>query len=254
MSFDNNRLIDRYTHIKNKTLFANNQLLQNNPISNRNIQQIKDLQKVKQLEKLNEFEYSVNQNKIKELIINPIKIERSIKEKQDFEKKIIEIEKNYRDSSGKDIGPEIKKYWKDRSNEPYKNIMKNEDYTKKFVSVNDLIVHRVTNRDKVGVEEGFKELQTNIEKHDNELKIIYSTNNKIDHKKKFEYKHVYKYRIKYDPKDHNKLKQDKMQYYKEQQKKEEDGKIKLDSILETLLNDGIFNKNELSNIDISHKI
>jgi hypothetical protein len=154
--------------------------------------------------------------------------------------------------SGKNYGSEIKKYWSKRTNQPYKNIMKNEDYTKKFKNTNDLIVHRVTDKDKEGVEEEFVDLQHKLEKHDDQLKVIYSTSKQNEHKKKFEYNHVYKYRVKHNAKDHSNLKEDKIAYYKKQQKKEEVGKKKLDILLDTLVSDGIFDKDELSGLSFGN--
>ena len=141
-----------------------------------------------------------------------------------------------------------------RTNQPYKNIIKNEDVTKKnFKSKDDLIVHKVTIKDKEGVDDSYNKFKQNLETHNDELQTIYSTDKRNEHKKKFEYNHVYKYRIQYDPKDHDKLKQDRIKYYKDRQKKEEEGKRTVDNILETLINDGIFDKSELSSVSLDIK-
>jgi hypothetical protein len=259
----NNRLINGYQNFnQNNIPYQNNMLLQNNPMFVNNIQQmqmlqmqqmqkIKEMQQIRQIEKINEIETKMDKEKIKESIIRPIKIEKSKDEKRKLEHKWKDAEKNYLDNSGKEYGPEIKQYWKNRTNQPYKNILKNENYSKNFKSKDDLIVHKVTNKDKEGVEEGYVNLQNKIETHDKELKVIYSTNNKNEHKKKFDYNHVYKYRVQYDPKSHDKLKDDKIKYYKELQKKEEEGKQKMDAILETLVSDGIFDKDEINSININ---
>ena len=274
--FDNNKLLSGYQNFQqNNVPFQNNVLLQNNPMFTGNMQyansmqmqqmyqmqqmqqmqmqKLKELQQIKHIEKMNEIETTMDKEKIKESVIKPIRIERTRKDKQELENKWKDVEKNYTDKSGKDFGPEIKQYWKMRTNEPYKNILKKEDYSKKIATKDDLIVHRVTDKDKEGVQEDFSKMDNNREKHNNELKVIYSTNHKNEHKKKFEYNHVYKYRIQYDPGDHDKLKQDKIKYYKQQQKKEEDGKQKIDSILD-LISDGIFDKDELSSINITKNI
>ena len=205
---------------------------------------------MKQIEKLNEVELKMDKDKIRESVIKPIKIEKNKQDKIELEKKWKESENNYHDKTGKDFGPEVRKYWEKRTNQPYKNIMKNEDYTKKISSDKDLIVHRVTNKDKEGVEEACIDLQQKLEKHDDELKVIYSTSKKNEHKKKFEYNHVYKYRVQHDAKDHDDLKDDRIKYYKAQQKKEESGKKKLDVLLDTLVSDGIFDKSELSGLSL----
>ena len=69
----------------------------------------------------------------------------------------------------------------------------------------------------------------------------------MQHKKNFDYNQVYKYRLKHDPKNHESLKKDKIKYYKEQQKKQEEGKKKLD-LLESLIDDGIFEKDDVESI------
>lgn len=276
--FDNKLLYGYQNFQQNNIPFQNNVLLQNNPMFTGNMQyansmqmqqmkqmqqmqqiqqmqmqKIKELQQIKQIEKMNEMETTMDKEKIKESVIKPIKIERTKKDRQELEGKWKDAEEKYIDKSGKDFGPEIKKYWKTRTNEPYKNILKNENYSKNFKSKDDLIVHRVTVKDREGVVDDYDKMDSNREKHNNELKVIYSTDHKNEHKKKFEYNHVYKYRVQFDPKDHDKLKHDKIKYYKAQQKKEEEGKQQRDSILETLVTDGIFNEDELNSLNLSKK-
>lgn len=270
--FGNNRLLNRYNNglNRNDISFQNNMLLQNNPIfmnmdrtqqfqqmqmlQSLQTQQAKEMQQVKHINKMNELNNKYDKEKIRESVIKPIRIEKNKKDRFELDNKWKEAEKNYRDNTGKNYGNEIQEYWKKRTNQPYKNIIKNEDVSKKnFKSKDDLIVHRVTKKDKEGVDESYNKLQQNLEKHDDELQTIYSTDKRNEHKKKFEYNHVYKYRIQYDPKDHDKLKQDRIKYYKDRQKKEEEGKRTIDNILETLINDGIFDKNELSIVSLDIK-
>ena len=68
---------------------------------------------------------------------------------------------------------------------------------------------------------------------------------KLEHKKKFDYNHVYKHRMRYNPSDHNKLKKDKIEHYKQEQQEQE--KNNSNSILQDLINNGI-----LSNSDMRH--
>ena len=42
----------------------------------------------------------------------------------------------------------IKDMWAKRTNQPYKNILKNQDYSKKFEKKEDLIVHKIPNNNK----------------------------------------------------------------------------------------------------------
>jgi len=259
-NLQNNKLLYEYQNSQQNNIpFQNNMLLQNNQLFTNNIQynsaqlqqmqKLKEMQQIKQLEKLNELELTIDKDKIRESVIRPEKLNE--KNVRDLETKWKDIESKYIDKTTKDYGPEIKKYWENRTNEPYKNILKNENYSRAFKTKADLVVHCVTTKDKEGVDDEFNKMDKNREKHNNELKMIYSTDQENEHKRKFEYNHVYKYRVKHDPKDHTKLKQDKIKYYKERQKKEEDGKKKIDLIMETLVNDGIFNQDELESINIS---
>lgn len=271
---NNNKLLHEYQNFnQNIGSSINNQLLQNNPVFANNMQyanstqllqmqrmqqmQQVQMQKLKESQQMKQYEKNNNQptlEKIRESVIKPLKLnEKSKKDRQELEGKWKMAENNYMDKTGKNFGPEIQKYWKARTNEPYKNILKNESYSKNFKSKDDLVVHRVTVKDKEGVDDEFKKMDNNRERHDGELKVIYSTNHKSEHKKKFEYNHVYKYRVQYDPKSHGELKQDKIKYYKELQKKEEDKKQIRDSILECLITDGIFSQDELNSIDLCKK-
>ena len=262
----NNRLLQNFN--QNINTF-NNQLLRNNPIFNNmqhaNQTQLMQMQKMQQMQmqkikelqqiKINEMENRGNKHyneKIKESVIQPSKLNEKLN-KTELESKWKLAEESYIDKSGKNYGPEIQKYWKARTNEPYKNILKKEDYSKNIKSRDDLVVHRVTLKDKEGVNNEFEQMDTKREKHDGELKIIYSSNHKNEHKKKFEYNHVYKYRVQYDPKSHGDLKQDKIRYYKEQQKKEESNKQMKDSILDCLDPDNVFTQDELNSINISKR-
>lgn len=275
----NNQLLKAYQNYQNhqhsNVPFQNNTLLQNNPIFQNNMmqnnsaqvqqmkmmqmaysQKLQDVQKVKQIEKLNELESKLDKEKIRDCVIKPIKVENDNRE---VRAKLKEME-----ASGiyvPDKDNILRKYWDSRTNQPYKNIIKDDNYVNKFLNKpapktvedrkqleKDLIVHKVTNADKEGVETEYRQLEGKLEKHNDELKVIYSTTQEAEHKKKFEYNHIYKYRVKYDPSDHNKMKNDRMSYYKKQQKNEENQKDQVDNIIESLINEGIFNEKELTEI------
>lgn len=247
-------LLHNYQNHRNNNIpFQNNALLANNPMFNSNMnysdssqrqhmQRLKEEQQLKQLEKLNALENKFGKEKIRESVIKPMKIESNNKD----------VAVKY-SKSDKDYEEKRKQYWEKRTNQPYKNIIKDEQHINKFlnkknIDQKELIVHRVTNADKEGVDNEFETLQGKLETHNNELKVIYSTSHELEHKKKFEYNNKYKYRIKYDPSDHNKLKKDKISYYKREQRKMEDDKEKTDAIIEDLVNKGIFDKEELEDI------
>lgn len=180
-----------------------------------------------------------NINDVKNILIKPLSIDKVNPE--EIKRKHFEAEREFT--------PTLTEYWTKRHNQPYKNILKNEDYKKNFKQKEDLIVHKVTQKDKEGVEEDLDKLIKTKEEHDGELKVIYSSSAELSNKKKFEYENKSKYRIKYDPKNNIELKEDNLEYYKEEQQKLEQDKQKYDDILETLLSQGIINeedKNEIS--------
>jgi hypothetical protein len=251
----NNRLLNNYrtTQIPNNN--TNNQLLNNNQYNNPvQLQQLRELQQFKQIEKENEFDILANKDKIRESVIRPIKIKLTKQDKIDFDNKLADIKDKYMDKTGKNYGSEIQKYWQNRTNEPYKNILKNENHAREFKTKEDLVVHRVTLKDKEGIDDEFKQMNNNLEKHNNELKVIYSTEQRNEHKKKFEYNHVYKYRVQHNTKDHDKLKKDKVKYYKERQKQEETDKQSKDQLFQSLIGNGIFDEEELSGIKLNDEV
>lgn len=230
-----------------------NQLLNSIPVqadyNSIQMQQLRQTHQLKQFEMLNNLENIFDKDKIRESVIRPESRDSKI-EKNELVQKWKTQEEMYFDKDKKDYGPEIKKCWERRTNEPYKNILKKENYSREFKTRDDLVVHRITNKDKEGVNDEFKKLDENREKHNKELKVIYSTDHENEHKKKFEYNHVYKYRVQYNPNDHEKLKKDKIKYYKERQRKEEEGKKQMDDIAKLLMDDGIFNQDELNSVNL----
>ena len=269
-----NQLLWKYQNSQQNVPFQNNSLLQQNPMFRDNMnynnsqqlqmmqmmqvkqmQRIKELQKIKQIERLNELENSLDKEKIRESVIKPLKIEKknnmddiikNAKEKWGFDISKKKSNKNpYNDINDQfqnKLETQKNTLQKQRTNLPYKNIIKNikkndqhyEKHYKKFVdkplkgkvgtkeikkAQKQLLVHKVTDADKEGVEEEFDDLKQNLETHDDELKVIYSTSKEVEHKKKFEYNHKSKYRIKYNPDDHEDMKKDKINILKREQKK-----------------------------------
>lgn len=206
----------------------NNLLLNNNNKTiNPNIQKIKDMQKIKEYEKINQIE--ITKDNIKDLILKPIKL---TKNNQDYSNILKTKQQEYKN---------VENYWKGRTNQPYKNILKDEDYSKTIKDEKDLIVHRVTANDKLGVKEKYNEIKKNIENHNKELGVIYSTSEEAQHKKKFEYAHRYRDKKKYNPSSFNDMKKAKV----EEVEAEKVISIDKDNILSQLVSNGIFNEDEL---------
>lgn len=259
----NNRLLNEYNQYNYHSGQFSNKLLQQNPnfinqqnnqqmqhIQQMQMQKMREQQQIRQIEKINELESTMGKDykeKIKEAVIQPVKIDKSATKKE-LETKWKQAEQNYfttTKDNKKQYGPEIQKYWQSRTNESYKTIIKDKIPPKQIKDDKDLIVHKVTKKDKEGVDNDFQKMNVVRKKHNSELDVVYAKDKETEHKKKFDYTHVYKYRIQYDPKSHGELKQDKVKYYKEQQKQEEEKKQLKDSILECLVNDSIFSPDEL---------
>ncbi len=224
-------------------LLQNNKLLMNNGQANG----LQNMQ-AQQMYQIKQSQSSADRDKIKEIIIKPIKLEKV--NTALFNKTLKEKEDEYK--------PKLTEWWEKKTNVPYKGILKNENNNLKIKDGNDLIIHRVTNKDKdfQEIENKIDEINKQIKTHDGELKIIYSSTKESEHKKKFNYTHVYQYRKpclneedEEGVNDFDKIKKDRINYYKEQQKQQEKQKVKLDSVLEKLVNDGIFSADELNGFD-----
>lgn len=259
-SFGNNNLLNSYQNFqKNNMPFKNNSLLHNNPqfqntINNtsrnnmvtlqNHMMQLKKAQELKRLERLNDINKVFDPKLIHESVIQPIKIEKG--NSQEIVKMYEEMQISFE--------PTKEEFWKSRTNQPYKNVLSNvlkqEDYKRDLKNdPKNLIVYKTTDADKIGLMGEFGELMNLLEKHNNELKIIYSASKETEYKEKFAYDNKYKFRIKYDPKDFKGLKQDKINYYKKEQGKLEKNKKKVDDILESLLSKGILSEDERKELE-----
>ena len=173
-------------------------------IQKEKMQQVKDLQSIRKIEKIN----NLDKNKIKECVINPIKVKVDNSEINEKWEKFKKLDSYNADQKKNNI---VKELWDKRNNQPYKNIIKDEKHIEKFIKMTkpkssskkdiellekEFIVHKVTNADKEGVDEELNELTNKIVKHDQELCNIYSVSKEAEYKKKFEYNKQYRERIK----------------------------------------------------------
>ncbi len=184
--------------------------------------------RMEQMKKINNVsDLGLSKEQIIDYIICPLRAEKSNRD---------EIEKYVNDEELSLTQKFLEEtWWKQRTNIPYKNILKHENWNKTIKSQNDLVVHKITSIDKIGLIEEYDKLVEMLEKHNNELKLIYSTSKETDHKKQFEYINKYKYRMAYDPKNSSDLKE----YYKNEQKKIEKEHKRIDEIISRLTNDNM---------------
>lgn len=224
-----NRLIQNF-NAQTSNLHLNNQLLDNNKQSliDPNFHQKMMLARMEQMKKVNNVsDLGLSKEQIIDYIICPFRVEKSNKD---------ELEKYVKDEETSLSHKFLEEtWWKQRTNLPYKNILKYENLNKPIKSSNDLIVHKITSIDKLGLIEEYDKLVEMLEKHNNELKLIYSTSKETEHVKQFEYINKYKYRMAYNPKDSSDLRE----YYKNEQKKIEKEQKRIDDIISRLTDENI---------------
>ncbi len=281
MNFNNNNLLNQtyMNNMQNLNMFNRGQMNNLNQLQMMNMYQtmnnLKKMQESKILSKINELEknrdrLNLSKDELRNAIIKPIKIEKS--DKQEIVIKYKDLEKNF-------TKKELEDLWSKRTNMGYKNIIKDdiiqnllnsnrltddekrelyEKYNKReYKSKKDLIVHKVTDLDKLGVDKELQDFESKIETQNGELKIQYSQSHELEHKKKFEYNNKYKYAAKYNPKAHEDLKDDNVEYFKKEQEKLEKDKKKVDDVIQSLLSSNILSedeKKELSEIDENNKV
>lgn len=254
----NNKLVNEYQQFTdNNVPYANNSMLMNNPIYFGNIRDPNfynkvNMAKIEQMKKIkNTEDLGISKSQLINYIICPIKIEKTTK--SDFNDKYDIAKGTYSDIIKKNgtvvenVPQYLKDLWSTRKNIPYKNILKNENYDKEFKTLDDLIVHKVTqlDKDRIKLENELKILENLIEKHDGELKIIYSVSEESKHKKEFEYITVYKNRLKFDPKNYNDLKN----FYKKEQRKIEKENRRITDMIELLMISDQLTKEEKVELD-----
>ena len=248
MNFNNNLLNQNYINQTNNVNIFNKNNPQNANQMGQMMTNYKKMQQSKLLAKINELDKNrdmlhLDKDELRNAIIRPIKIEKA--DKQDIIIKYRDLQNNI--SSKK----ELEDLWKKRTNQTYKNIIKDEKYQKKeYKKKEDLIIHKVTNADKFGVDTELKDFQGKIEVQNGELKIQYSSSKEVEHKKKFEYNNKYKYTVKFDPKAHEELKDNNVEYFKKEQEKNEKDKKKVDDIIQNLLNSDSLSEEEKKDISL----
>lgn len=164
--------------------YMNNKMINNNPIYTSNIYDQNFYQQMmmareEQLRKIrNVSELGLTKEQLTEYVICPIKEEKS--NVSEIAKLLDEENIHFTQQFIED------NWWKTRTNAPYKNILKDQDWTKNFKNSDDLIVHKYTNFDKIGLMDEYDKLCKLLEKHNNELKSIFSVSKENEYKLKFD--------------------------------------------------------------------
>jgi hypothetical protein len=240
----NNNLTRGYQQYTTQPIqFMNNQLLNNNPlyasnIYDQNFYHQMMLQKEDQMKKIRtKDDLKLNDQQITEYVIAPIRVEKS--DSREIDKLIddqrMKVTQKYLEEN----------WWKERTNAPYKNILVNEDWKKDFKKKEDLIVHKVSDLDKVGLIDDYKKILKLIEEQNGQLKVIFSASKKNEHKQAFKYVQKYRDRVSYNPKDFNDLKD----YYKKEQNKYEREQKKIDDVIARLMDEDDIGEDAIKRIE-----
>jgi hypothetical protein len=193
---------------------------------------IRETYNMKKIKTFNNIDQIYNKDDLKNFIIKPVKIDK-------LDINIDSLIKNKEIESKRELEECIKK----RTNQPYKGIIKDFDYNKNIKNEKDLIIHTVTDVDKMHFTEDINKYHNTIDIQNDEIQNIYSSTKKNQHKKDFEYQHKYKYRSKLETTDDVDLRVDRIEFYKKEQNKLEDSKKKIDNILINLIDSGVLSEN-----------
>lgn len=214
---------------------------------------VKNSYNMRKMQKFNNIDQMYNQSDFKNLILKQQKIEKP-------NINIASLITNKEKTNADDLEKSVKK----RTNEPYKGIIKNFDYSKiREKHEEDLIVHKVNEEDKnIKVfDTNMNTFHNNIEKQNFDIKNAYSADKKMEHKKEFDYQLKYKYRTKIDAETNDDLRVDRIEFYKKEQSKMEENKKKIDDILMNLIDSGILSENmesidynKVDTLDLENKL
>lgn len=262
-----NKLIEQYKSFSQNTQFKNNPLLVNNPSSSgfmadplfqQRLQSTK-LEQMKRIKKIDDL--NISKEKLLDYIICPLKTEAINQENAltDYHK----LDDTYGDKPyAKKI---LDEWYKTRTNIPYKNFLKSSnvltdaDYVKKYEFDDDgklnpdgnkLIIQKVSalTKDELKLIAEYEKMERLLEKHDDELKIIYSLSEQAKHKQQFEFANKSKNRVKFDPKDIKDI-NDLKKIFEKENKKSSKYEKRIDELIESALDSD--DDNNENNTDVT---
>lgn len=251
-----NRLVNNYQAQQGKNAqFNNNSLLKNTVKANNTVmvrQAFRNADNIRKFDNNDRKEKNTpeknNLDKIRDAIMPKQKPDKATK--RELDAKLMETDVQYKEKK-------INELQSTRTNVPYKTITNDQKFVgRQKIEKKELIMHIVTPQDKVGVEGELKTFEGSLEKHNNELKVVYSTSKENEHRQKFDYVHKQKYRIPYSTSstaDHDKMKVDTINYFKNEQKKLEEGKENVDNVMESLIATGVVTGMDLDSSTVENK-
>lgn len=217
-----------------------------------NVQELMKIKQMNYMRRLKTLEKTTDNETIAQCVIKPIKV-------KDLDKNRIHVNNDF-DKAKRTMVKSKEDYYRQRTNAPYKNIIKDKKYYEQFISnphkkinTDQLIVYKVQENDKDQKELENKASQfiNKLEMHNDELNMLYSTNKKSKYKQEFEYNNKYKYRT-YDPssntiggQEHNERKHDKLQHYQREQQRMDAHRKQQDEVIETMIESGFLTEKDL---------
>jgi hypothetical protein len=259
-SFNNNLVNKFQSYMNNNMPFVNNPLLASNPnftaaLKDSSFYNKINMAKLEQISRAKNIEdIGMDKKQLSELIICPITINKTTAD--ELKNELVIKEPEYSTQNNK----YLEEIWKSRTNQPYKNVIKKDLFTKDFKKYykneifntdvkkkDELIVHNITDldSDSILLEAEFELLSDILEKHNKELKVIYSASKEALYKKEFEYVQNYRYRLEYNPKNSEELKD----FYKKEQKKINKEKKMIDEMIDILVENDDLTKDEIDKLN-----
>lgn len=195
-----------------------------------------DMIRIKQMQERRKAEIINSRNISKDVIKNSLlnNLSNNISNEQ-VKQKYSNIARDY--ESDNSYKTKMQKLWNKRTNQGYKHIIKNKKHLRdNYDNPEDLVVHRVCDEDRRDdiLLQDYNKHMDNIEKYNEELKVIYSANNENEHFRKFEYSNIYKNNIDSKSNDHNQLKKIKIRNEKRDQQQRKKDKEEKEEIMKTL--------------------
>lgn len=276
-NFRNNDLLNRFTQYTNNNVpYGGNAMLANNPMYLNSLRDPRFSQKVNiaKIEQIRNAksakDLQMKNSELMEYTINPIKVVKTDKQEivelyntrmpqfivntnsKSFQKQVNdflnELWKHRTNANYKGIINIDESWFENTANDKYKRFLKKENIKKEFKNKEDLTIHKVTKleKNKALLKEEFDQLEILLRAYDKDLKVIYSSSEKGKYAKEFAYVNKYKYRIQYNPKNYDELKD----IYKKEQKKLTKESRMIDNIIDNIMElDDVFDKKDISNFN-----
>lgn len=234
----------------------------------KNIENVKQLEQIKQFQKKNSQKTLDDKSLLKFIILQPLSVNKKELNNTDVNPEFKKLSSNF---SG-----DAAKLHSHRTNNPYKIIAKDhygksvrelEDFLKditakkgngfqlekilqKKKAIQDVLkrvtINKVSKKDK-----DIKRLKKQYDKEANQReelddyhRIIYSKDKKLEHLNKYNKEYKFVYRISHDTKGHAELREDRISYYENLQKKMEEGKKSRDEIFRQLEEEGLITEKD----------